>query len=258
MDSRLAPLLTRGESLTRAEYRVLSHLTAHPLLVGNITVRELAQATYVSTATIMRLCQKLGFSGYSELIWHCKQLLAASPHIAHEAPGSQNEAAPAMFERFLSNYRRTFQWVTPEKMAQFSQLLREKEHFFLYGAGFSWLFAEYLTKKLQVLGKTAFISGPGDSRNIFLSNASRYEVFIAFSRSGETEQVLDKARIARNVGMTVAAFTRASPNSLAAMADLHFALYDEGVHFAAQADAITSFESNLMLLIDLLLLQAMA
>jgi len=163
-----------------------------------------------------------------------------------------------MFERFLSNYRRTFQWVTPEKMAQFSQLLREKEHFFLYGAGFSWLFAEYLTKKLQVLGKTAFISGPGDSRNIFLSNASRYEVFIAFSRSGETEQVLDKARIARNVGMTVAAFTRASPNSLAAMADLHFALYDEGVHFAAQADAITSFESNLMLLIDLLLLQAMA
>jgi DNA-binding MurR/RpiR family transcriptional regulator len=29
----------------------------------------------------MRLCQKLGFSGYSEFIWHCKQLLADTPHI---------------------------------------------------------------------------------------------------------------------------------------------------------------------------------
>ncbi|MGM1299811.1 MurR/RpiR family transcriptional regulator, partial [Enterobacter hormaechei] len=35
MDNRLATLLTRGSSLTRAEYRVLAHLTEHPLLVGN-------------------------------------------------------------------------------------------------------------------------------------------------------------------------------------------------------------------------------
>ncbi len=254
MDNRLATLLTRGESLTRAEYRVLSHLTEHPLLVGNITVRELAQATFVSTATIMRLCQKLGFSGFSEFIWHCKQLLSDTPHIATEASASSD--VPELFHRFIANYQQTLQWATVEKRQRFRALLSEKESFFLYGAGFSYLFAEYLTKKLQVLGKTAFISGPGDSRNIFLSNAARYQVFIAVSRSGETEQVLDKARIAQNVGMIVVAFTRASANTLAGMADLHFALYDEAVHFAAEAAGVTSFESNLVLLIDLLLLEA--
>jgi len=255
MDNRLTPLLARGETLTRAEYRVLAHLTEHPLLVGNITVRRLAQATYVSTATIMRLCQKLGFSGYSEFIWHCKNLLAETPHIAvqHSAESGENSV---LFNHFLANYQRTFQWATEEKRQRFTGLLREQERFFLYGAGFSYLFAEYLTKKLQVLGKTAFISGPGDSRNIFLSNAARYQVFIAVSRSGETEQVLDKARIARNVGMTVVAFTRASANTLAGLADLHFALYDEAVHFAAEAAGVTSFESNLVLLMDLLLLEA--
>lgn len=204
MDNRLTPLLLRGESLTRAEYRVLSHLTAHPLRVGNITVRELAQETFVSTATIMRLCHKLGFSGYSELIWHCKQLLTDTPHLAIE-PDAAPDVLPALFNRFVENYQQTFRWVTPEKIAAFSELLREKERFFLYGAGFSYLFAEYLTKKLQVLGKTAFISGPGDSRNIFLSNAARYEVFIAVSRSGETEQVLDKARVAKSAGRAVRA-----------------------------------------------------
>ena len=255
MDNRLTTLLTRGESLTRAEYRVLAHLTEHPLLVGKITVRQLAQATFVSTATIMRLCQKLGFSGYSEFIWHCKSLLAETPHIAIQQPDNAGESS-ALFNHFLANYQLTFQWATAEKRQQFTRLLRQQERFFLYGAGFSYLFAEYLTKKLQVLGKTAFISGPGDSRNIFLSNAARYQVFIAVSRSGETEQVLDKARIARNVGMTVVAFTSASANSLAGLADLHFALYDEAVHFAAEAAGVTSFESNLVLLMDLLLLEA--
>ncbi|WP_437887468.1 MurR/RpiR family transcriptional regulator [Phytobacter sp. V91] len=255
MDNRLAPLLTRGESLTRAEYRVLAHLTEHPLLVGNITVRSLATATFVSTATIMRLCQKLGFSGYSEFIWHCKQLLSGTQHITGQ-PVTEQHAMPELFLQFVANYQQTLRWVTEEKRQTFVSLLREKESFFLYGAGFSYIFAEYLTKKLQVLGKTAFISGPGDSRNIFLSNASRYQVFIAVSRSGETEQVLDKARIAQNVGMTVVAFTRASANPLAGLADLHFALYDEAVHFAAEASGVTSFESNLVLLMDLLLLEA--
>jgi len=255
MDNRLAPLLTRGESLTRAEYRVLAHLTVHPLLLGNITVRELATATFVSTATIMRLCQKLGFSGYSEFIWHCKQLLADTPHIARQ-PANEGNTLPVHFHQFMANYQQTFAWLTPQKRQAFATLLRDKESFFLYGAGFSYLFSEYLTRNLQVLGKTAYISGPVDSRNIFLSNAARYQVFIAVSRSGETEQVIDKARIARNVGMTVVAFTRASANTLAKLADLHFALYDEAVHFAAEAAGVTSFESNLVLLIDLLLLEA--
>ncbi len=137
MDNRPATLLTRGSSLTRAEYRVLAHLTEHPLLVGNITVRELALATFVSTATIMRLCQKLGFSGFSEFIWHCKQLLSDTPHITVQS--AQHAEMPVLFARFIANYQQTFQWVTQDKRQQFASLLRQKESFFLYGAGFSYL-----------------------------------------------------------------------------------------------------------------------
>ncbi|MFC3396411.1 MurR/RpiR family transcriptional regulator [Brenneria rubrifaciens] len=252
MDNRLASLMQRGQALTRAEYRVLAFIAEHSSLVGKMTVRELAQQTYVSTATIMRLCQKIGFSGYSEFIYHCKQLLATPPRLP---PAAVNHI-PAAFQRFMDNYQHTFSYVSAEEMAAFSRILRQESHFFLYGAGFSHLFAEYLTKKLQVLGKDAFSSGLGDSRGIFLNNAPKYQVFIAISRSGETEQVLDKARIAKNIGMQVIAFTRASLNSLGELADLHFRLYDDAVHYAAEAAEISSFESNLVMMIDLLLLQA--
>lgn len=33
----------------------------------NLSVRELADEVHVSTATVMRFCKKMGYSGFSEL-----------------------------------------------------------------------------------------------------------------------------------------------------------------------------------------------
>ncbi len=267
MDNRLASLLQRAENLTRAEYRVLSYITGYPTAPGHadsapgfkkLTVRKLAQETFVSSATVMRLCQKLGFSGFSELLFHIRHLLSENPTLHTQVPSPHNAEIPAAFHDFVANYQRSFEFVTAEKIQAFAQLLKQEESFFLYGTGFSHLFAEYLAKKLQLLGKTALSSGVGDSRGIFLNNAQKYRVFIAISRSGETRQVIDKAKIARSMGMKVVSFTRASANALGPLSDLNFQLFDDADNDAVDAGEITSFESNLILLIDLLLLAAIA
>ncbi len=267
MDNRLASLLQRAENLTRAEYRVLSYITGYPTAPGHadsapgfkkLTVRKLAQETFVSSATVMRLCQKLGFSGFSELLFHIRHLLSETPTLHTQVPSPPNAEIPAAFHDFVANYQRSFEFVTAEKIQAFAQLLKQEESFFLYGTGFSHLFAEYLAKKLQLLGKTALSSGVGDSRGIFLNNAQKYRVFIAISRSGETRQVIDKAKIARSMGMKVVSFTRASANALGPLSDLNFQLFDDADNDAVDAGEITSFESNLILLIDLLLLAAIA
>lgn len=61
MDNHLAGLLELGGSLTRAEYSLLQHFTAHPPLMGKITVREPAQTTFICSATIRQLCHKPWF-----------------------------------------------------------------------------------------------------------------------------------------------------------------------------------------------------
>lgn len=117
MDSRLTSLVHHGRDLTRAEHRVLVFIAEHASLVGKITVRELAQQTYVSTATIMRLCQKMGFSGYSEFIYHCKQLLADTPRSFPATPTSvANDGIPEAYRHFVVNYEKTFTYVTPALM----------------------------------------------------------------------------------------------------------------------------------------------
>lgn len=78
MSARLSSLLSKATELTHAEYRILSYLIDNPSQIGKLTIRQLAETNFVSTTTIMRLCQKLGFSGYSELVYYCKQLLSTT------------------------------------------------------------------------------------------------------------------------------------------------------------------------------------
>ena len=60
-------LRTALPDLTRAERQLVTHiLRNYPVsALGSITA--LAQAAEVSTPTVVRLCQKLGFKGYPDL-----------------------------------------------------------------------------------------------------------------------------------------------------------------------------------------------
>lgn len=255
MAARLSPLLSRATGLTRAEYRILSYLIDNPSQIGNITIRQLAIINFVSTTTVMRLCQKLGFSGYSELIYYCKQLLSSFEQ-SHSLTFEENQTTEPLFDLFLENYLKTFALIPEVRKNAFTSLINGKNSFFIYGAGLSHIFSEYISKRLQLIGKDAFLSGLSDSKNIFINNASRYSVFIAISRSGETEQVVEKAKIAKSIGMKIVVFTRANANSLAELADIHFPIYDDAVNYQSDTIESSSFESNLILIIDLLLSRA--
>ncbi|MEQ9161956.1 MAG: hypothetical protein RLN74_04560, partial [Ilumatobacter fluminis] len=61
-----------GARLTAAERRVATTILASPQLVAFGTVADLARTAEVGAASVVRLANKLGFDGYSEL-QHCIQ-----------------------------------------------------------------------------------------------------------------------------------------------------------------------------------------
>lgn len=57
----------REEKLfTSHEKTVADYILEHPRQVPSMSAEELADASYTSKATIVRLCQKLGLTGYQE------------------------------------------------------------------------------------------------------------------------------------------------------------------------------------------------
>lgn len=62
-------------SLTISELDALRFIENNRKQILAMSIKTLAQITFVSTATIMRLCKKLGYSGFSELKYHLREEL---------------------------------------------------------------------------------------------------------------------------------------------------------------------------------------
>lgn len=67
LDDLFQLLATRGESLPKRLRQCADFVTRNPDRVAVSTVAELAEAAEVQPSAIMRFCQELGFSGFSQM-----------------------------------------------------------------------------------------------------------------------------------------------------------------------------------------------
>ncbi len=187
-----------GAQLTDTERGVLQFLVTNLDQVLKLGVRGVARANYTSTSTVMRLSRKLGYNGFIEMYY---KLLGA---MGGEKQGYElNEDFLSRFagarEISLENYQSLR--LTARRIYETDQLV------YIYGMGFSGMMAEYLAKKLLVLGIKCILSGGGDSIGIFENNLEDIGVFIAFSRSGRSPHVLRRLKTAGENDLFSVGFT---------------------------------------------------
>lgn len=65
-------LITKGKQLSDNDLAILTYLAAHINELDGVSLRKIAATLYTSPATIVRLAQKLDFSGYLELFYFLK------------------------------------------------------------------------------------------------------------------------------------------------------------------------------------------
>ena len=97
-----------GSRLTAAERRVATAILESPQLVAFGTVADLARTAEVGAASVVRLANKLGFDGYSELQQSIQGDLSAQLRPAAERiHDTKNQSVAAHAESELSNVRAT-------------------------------------------------------------------------------------------------------------------------------------------------------
>ena len=178
-----------------------------------VSIAQIAGENYVATAFISKMCKRLGFDGYTDMVFHLAQ--------------SQDDAAPKGaydLESLIDNY-------DEKKKAEFLSYLR---HFhgrkcFVVGAGFADVTADYIANRLSVCGFMVFSRVHFYDHMLFReSNAhpmhSNVEpaFIIAISQSGETKLVLDDVQRAKQNNFRVVSFTRMENSTLAGLSDITF------------------------------------
>ncbi|KML08508.1 MurR/RpiR family transcriptional regulator [Rossellomorea marisflavi] len=236
--------------LNPSEEEILSFLIESHDKGEQLSIRRAADQLFVSTTSIIRLCKKLGFSGYSEFIFNLglkvKNMQDPGPATSLHDPLVRKK------EEFLSNARWTLDSIGEDSIGKFLDELKQHNLIYFYGAGFSTLFSNYLAKKLELYGYYVSNTSTSDSRAIFFNNIQRYNLLIIFSRSGETAKVIEKVQIAKDKGLKTVLFTGNRQSTTAALADIVFPVFDPTIE-SQQEFQVTSYESNMFMLIDILL-----
>lgn len=68
-------------TLTQSELSVLQYIDVHSNEVLTMSIQELSEKVFFSTATILRLCKKLNLSGFSELKFTLKIMFLPIIHL---------------------------------------------------------------------------------------------------------------------------------------------------------------------------------
>lgn len=236
--------LTKGKNLTDVESTVLHYIIDHMDEVLKMGVRGVARENYTSSSTIMRLTKKLGYSGFVDMYYKLLPLVK-------NAEGNMDEDFQ-FINSFCSNT--LLQYNSYEQMKLFARKIcsLDKRFIFIYATGFSAIPADYLNKKLLVLGQKCIMSSGTDSIGVFENNLTDMGMLITISRSGETERVVDRVKIARENGIFTVTLTNELDNSVNALADIAFRIEDSN-KLDDRNMAANTFFPNVLMLIELLI-----
>jgi DNA-binding MurR/RpiR family transcriptional regulator len=195
--------------LSNAEEEVLQYILTNIELVKELSVRDIALNCYCSTGVIMNLSKKLGYSGYSDMIYRL--------HI--EVNGQMQLSANHDHLRKRSDF-------TLEKQEQFIALLKrhKSEAIYIVASGFCTHLAEYIQEKLMVLGFSPFLTWHFENFNKPHTNKP---LVFCISKSGDTNFIVDIAKYCKAKNFDVLSFTHYRKNELQNLSTLHFSLLDD-------------------------------
>ena len=196
--------------LNRNDNEILSYCIRNHALVSTLKVADLAERLFVSPASVVRFCQKLGFSGFSEFKAALRIELADVP------PPHRAESRPVDFFRDI---HKTIQMVPEETVERILELIHTKRRIEIYAVGSSRMPAAELAKRFQIIGKPAFCYDDSTLMNISARQLTKEDLVLALSVSGETSLVIAAANMAKSRGAAIVSFTNLGSNTLSDMAD---------------------------------------
>lgn len=214
------------KTLNRSEFEVLSFISSNADKIRKMTISDLAKETYVSTTTIIRMCKKLGYAGFSELKYELKRM---NKEKLKADVNNYNE----LIKKHLLDVERTCELINKDTIDRIIELITNKNiHFF--GKGLSSIACEYITNQFLLINLLAINHTSTHIAYLSADKMNENDVVFILSLSGETHQSLKVAKIAKAKGATVVSITNMGINSLSKLADINLYVYaedDETVEF---------------------------
>ncbi|MFB2596858.1 MurR/RpiR family transcriptional regulator [Herbiconiux sp. P17] len=222
-------LRQRLPALSKAERRIADRVLEQPSIVVDSTINQLAELCEVSQASVARLCQSAGFSGYKSF-----RMAIASAITREEASrdqfrvsdadiGPDDSAFDVVMKVAYQEARaveETARALDLEALDAVVAAIRDAARIDIFGVGSSGLTAQDLQQKLHRIGMSSYSWVDPHLALTSVALTRPGNVAIAISHSGLSVEVNDMLTVARGAGATTVAITNFPESPLGLLADL--------------------------------------
>lgn len=178
-------------NFSEREQEVIRYLLANPS--ENLTIRELAERTYTSNATIVRLCRKLGYEGYRQFkVEFIKEMESRKYRVetvdySHPIHGREN--AQDIIRNMAALYKEStdmfLQCFDGKVLEQICKVITEARRIYIYAIGDSMITARGFANKLlklDIYPILVYEYGEGTASNYNATNRD-CAMFLSYSLS---------------------------------------------------------------------------
>ncbi|WED20867.1 SIS domain-containing protein [Vibrio sp. JC009] len=212
----------RMPSLTRTEQSIAENFLKPYFLQKSTSIKEVSERLGVSTALIVKVSKKLGFSGFKQL----KDALNAHKGSESYAPSEQlqpDDSCEQIVTKVLQNsinaLTEILNFVDAKMVSAAADALVKAKNIELFAVGGSTIICEDFQHKLLRFGIRASV--PRD-RHLMLMSASvltEEDVVLVVSHSGQTVDLMDAVRVAKQSGATIISITNNFHAELSQLSD---------------------------------------
>ena len=216
-------ILNMMQSLSKSEQVVATYITQHPEEVVYLSVAALAENSGVSDPTVVRACQKLGFTGYQDLKVTLAQDIVTPLQSVHEEvlpDDDMQKIISKVFQGTVHTLEFTHDTLNVADVEHAAKLLMNARRVLIFGLGGSGPIAMDLQHKLLRLGLSANAYTDPHLQAINSVYVGAEDVVFAISHSGSSRSVVDNTRIAKNNGASVISLTSMGHSPLSKIADI--------------------------------------
>lgn len=227
-------------SLKTALKKVADVILQQPEMAIYASVNEVAAASGVSEATVMRICRILGFRGFQDFKIALARELVSPIQRLHEEVAEGDEPAIVVRKVFQANIaalQDTLEVLNMQAMQQAAQLLLQARQILIIGVGASGPVVLDAGNKFLRLGLDVHCSLDPHLQMMAAVLLGPEDVVLAVSHSGSTRDAVETARMAREAGARVICLTNNSLAPLTRFADLVLVAASQETRFRQEAMA---------------------
>lgn len=190
--------LKQLSSLTMQEQYVADYMIENPQHILEMNAKTLAKASHTSASTVVRLCQKLNFHGYSEFkvqfvyeLTEMNKQLKSVPYQKESTLEEIVETMPLIYKRAIDFTKTMMDIPTLKKIIN---LIKKANRIEIYGDGINYELAKMATYKFEEIGISSYAYTSANWTHVKLLEKNSIET-IAFliSHTGHNRGMIDSA-----------------------------------------------------------------